>query len=234
MSVLAVIPARGGSKSIPRKNIVDLCGKPLIVHTIDAALALSDRLHRVIVSTDDEEIASVSRAAGADVPFMRPAALGRDDTPSLPVVQHAARFVEEQAVAKLDWILLLQPTTPLRTAGDIADALDLTDDGTATSVVGVCDVGSYHPLKMYSAENGFLTPYAENWTEGIRRQDLAPDLYKTNGTIYLVRRDVLIEGNSLLGDRVRPLVMPAERSLDIDSELDLVIAEALIRRRDGT
>ena len=87
---------------------------------------------------------------------------------------------------------------------------------------------------MYSAENGFLTPYAENWTEGIRRQDLAPDLYKTNGTIYLVRRDVLIEGNSLLGDRVRPLVMPAERSLDIDSELDLVIAEALIRRRDGT
>ena len=234
MSVLTVITARGGSKSIPRKNVVELCGKPLIVHTIDAALALGDRLHRVVVSTDDEEIAAVSRAAGAEVPFMRPAALARDDTPSLPVVQHAARFVEEEEATQLDWILLLQPTTPLRTVDDIAGALDLALDGKATSVVGVCDVGSYHPLKMHSAENGFLTPYAENWAEGIRRQDLTPDLYKTNGTIYLVRRDVLIEQNSLFGDHVRPLVMPTDRSLDIDSELDLVIAEALIKRRDCT
>ena len=230
MRVLAVITARGGSKGLPRKNVRPLAGKPLIVHTIEAALGLGARLHRLIVSTDDEEIAAISRAAKSDVPFLRPPGLARDDTPSLPVVQHATGFVEAQESRPFDWILLLQPTSPLRTTQDLEAALDLASDGKASAVISVFEANDSHPLKMNVVEDGLLRPYDPRRAEGVRRQDFTPPVYKTNGAVYLVRRDVLMEDDSLWGDAPRPLVMPAERSLDIDTELDFALAELLLER----
>ncbi len=226
--VLGVIPARGGSKELPGKNVRMLAGRPLIAYTIDAALGLGDRLYRLVVSTDDEEIAAISRIFGADVPFKRPSELAGDDTPSLPVVQHAVRFVEEQDGQTMDWVLVLQPPSPLRTTGDLTAALDFALERGPTAVVGVSDATDSHPLKLKVIEDGMLKPYDPNWTEGLRRQDLTPKVYKTNGAIYLVRRDVLMERNSLWGDRVLPLVMPSERSIDIDSEFDLRLAACLL------
>ena len=230
--ILGVITARGGSKELPDKNVRMLAGRPLIAYTIDAALGLGDRLYRLVVSTDDEEIAAVSRSFGADVPFKRPSELAGDDTPSLPVVQHAVRFVEEQDGQTMDWVLVLQPPSPLRTTGDLTAALDFALERGPTAVVGVSDATDSHPLKLKVIEDGMLKPYDPNWTEGLRRQDITPKVYKTNGAIYLVRRDVLMERNSLWGDRVLPLVMPSERSIDIDSWIDLQIAELLVLGRD--
>ncbi len=228
MRLLGVITARGGSKGLPRKNVRSLAGKPLIVHTIDAALGLGDRLHRLVVSTDDDEIAQISRTAGAEVPFRRPPKLSRDDTPSIPVVQHAVRWVEENDENLVNWILLLQPTSPLRTTADLAAALDLIQDGDPTAVVSVCEANESHPLKMKVIENGLVRSYDPNgFREGLRRQDYTL-VYKTNGAVYLTRRDVLMEHNSLLGERTKPLVMPVERSVDIDTELDFRVAETLM------
>ncbi len=120
--VLALIPARGGSKGVPRKNIRPVCGKPLIAYTIETALAARHMFHRIIVSTDDGEIAEVARGYGAEAPFLRPADLAGDHVPMLPVLQHAVRFIEAQDDLVLDWVCLLQPSDPLRLVGDIEEA----------------------------------------------------------------------------------------------------------------
>jgi CMP-N-acetylneuraminic acid synthetase len=190
-------------------------------------------LHRVIVSTDDEEIASVSIAAGAEVPFMRPHELAKDDTKSLPVLQHAVTQIEEEERDKTDWVLLLQPTSPFRTAEDIENSIRLLDVKYTTSVIGVFDASDYHPRKMYKLDKNYLVPYDEKYVEGMRRQDMKPPVYKTNGAIYLVGRDVLMNEGTLFGKHPRPMLMPVERSLDIDTEYDLLIAEAMIRKNKG-
>ena len=232
--ILAVITARGGSKGLPEKNIRMLARKPLIVHSIDAALSLGDGLYRVIVSTDEDTIAAISREAGADVPFMRPPELAEDDTPSLPVVQHATRFVEEQAGGTMDWILLLQPTSPLRSSKDIAAALDMAIEHGPTAVISVVKAPDSHPMKLKVIVDNLLKPFSPAWTEGIPRQDYSPPVFKTNGAIYLVRRNVLMEQNSLWGDRVLPFVMPRERSIDIDTELDFRVAASLFEMQIGS
>ena len=232
--VLAVITARGGSKGLTNKNVRMLAGKPLIAHTIDAALGLGNGLYRVIVSTDDEKTAAISRRTGAAVPFMRPSELAEDDTPLLPVVQHAARFVEKQDRKIMDWILLLQPTSPLRTTEDITAALDIALEHRPTAVVSVVESFDSHPMKLKVITDGALEPYNPDWIEGIARQDYSPRVYKTNGAIYLVRRDVLMEQNSLWGDLVLPFFMPRERSIDIDTEFDLRVATFLMETRNGS
>ncbi|MBT5373795.1 MAG: acylneuraminate cytidylyltransferase family protein, partial [Rhodospirillaceae bacterium] len=124
--VLALITARGGSKGVPRKNIRMLCGKPLIAWTIEVALSVGEQFHGVVVSTEDEEISEVARKCGAEVPFVRPAELAQDETPSLPVIQHAVEFIEERDSIRLDWVMVLQPTEPLRLAEDIIECLRLS------------------------------------------------------------------------------------------------------------
>ncbi len=227
--VLAVITARGGSKSVPRKNLRPLGGKPLIVHTIEAALGAGGVLYRVVVSTEDAEIARISREAGAEVPFMRPPELATDDAPSLPVVQHATRFVETRDGVHLDWVMTLQPTTPFRDAADIRNAVELAERGDCDCVVSVFDASHVHPHRMLRLDDGFLVPFVEGVREGQRRQDFAPVAYKRNGGIYLTRRDIIMDQGRLYGERVRPYLTPAERSIDIDTELDFCLAEALIR-----
>ena len=230
--ILAVITARGGSKGVPRKNIRLVCGKPLIAHTIETALQVRSHLHRLIVSTEDAEIAAVSREYGAQVPFLRPPELAADTTPSLPVLQHAVREVEALDGTRLDWVLLLQPTSPLRTADDILAALALAEAGGCDSVISVVQT-PIHPLFMKRIREDRLLPFSVELTEkeGTRRQDAQPPAYVRNGAIYLTRREVLMEQNSIWGRIIRPYVMPAERSVNVDSELDLKLAELMLADR---
>jgi len=229
--ILAVIPARGGSKGVPRKNIRPICGTPLIAYSIETALAARHLFHRVIVSTDDEEIASVARRYGAEVPFLRPAELGGDEVPMLPVLQHAVQFVEQQDRIRLDWVCLLQPTDPFRTVEDIGAAIALARKGDCDSVISVVQVFSVHPILMKRIENDRLLPFCLEEKEGTRRQDYQPPAYMRNGAIYLTRRDILMEHNSIWGEIICPYIMPEERSVGVDSELDLKLVEILMQER---
>jgi len=228
--ILAIIPARGGSKGVPGKNIRLLCGKPLIAYAIEAALATSD-IFRVIVTTDDPTIADVAKAYNADVPFLRPASLAEDRTPMVPVLQHATSFVEAQDGVHLDWVLLLQPTAVFRTSEDIKAAIRLGQESKCDSVISVVQVFAEHPILMKRIEGGRLLPYCIEEKEGTRRQDYSPSAYMRNGAIYLTRRDVLMARGSLWGAAIAPYIMPADRSVNIDSELDLKLAEILMRER---
>jgi CMP-N,N'-diacetyllegionaminic acid synthase len=233
MKVLALIPARGGSVTLPRKNVLPFCGKPLIGYSIAAAQdarAAGAPIDRIIVSTDDAEIAEVSRRLGAEVPFMRPAELARPDTPSLPVVVHAVRQAEADGALQYDWILLLQPTSPLRTKEDICGALEITTLEDVSAVVSVTSANHAHPAKLKVMENGLLKPYLGDSLQQPARQDFGFDVYKTNGAIYLTRREVLMDEGSFYGSRARAFIMPAERSVDIDTRLDFETAEFLWRR----
>jgi CMP-N,N'-diacetyllegionaminic acid synthase len=233
MRVLALVPARGGSVTLPRKNVLEFGGRPLIAHSIEAAQAARRAgapIDRIVVTTDDPEIEEVSRRFGAEVPFRRPAELSRSDTPTLPVVQHAVQWVENDAGLTYDWILLLQPTSPLRTAEDLKGALALTAQPGTTSVIGVTDANGSHPAKLKLVEDGVLKPYLGTSLQQPARQDFGFDVYKTNGAIYLTHRDTLMKENSFYGSCARAFIMPPERSIDIDTRLDFEMAEFLWRR----
>ena len=228
MYILGVIPARGGSKSVPRKNIQMLHGKPLIVYTIEAAQA-SRCLTHFIVSSEDPEILAIAKEYGAPTPFVRPADLATDEAPTLPVVQHAVREIESQEGITFDYIVLLQPTTPLRRPEDIDAAVEKLIRTGADSVISVCDVGAYHPARMRQIEDDRLVdlPIKEP-KEMLRRQELPP-VYIRNGAIYAVKREVVMLQNSMSGRVSRPYVMPDDRSVNVDSRLDLLLAEILLR-----
>ncbi|MEQ8443917.1 MAG: acylneuraminate cytidylyltransferase family protein [Alphaproteobacteria bacterium] len=230
MSILAVIPARGGSKGLPGKNIMPLCGKPLIVWTIEAALGASCGISDVVVSTDDDAISSAAVAAGALVPFRRPEELAADDTPTLPVIQHAVREMEAARGEPYGWVLTLQPTSPLRTARDIDVAVSLATDSkpACDSVISVTERPGEHPRLAKYVEGGALKPFVGESLEGVRRQDCRPPAVFNNGAIYLTRRSVLMDRGAILGDRALACPMPRERSIDIDDMLDFQLAELIL------
>ena len=217
-SVLGLIPARGGSKGIPDKNRVSLGGRPLLAWTIDAALA-SKTVDRVVVSTDDPRLGLLASAHGAEVPFLRPKRLARDDTPTMPVVLHALDQLEAA-----DIVVLLQPTSPLRIAADI-DACVETFADTGRAVVSVT-AADPPPQHMFIARHGRLIPLMDTLPAG-RRQDLPPVL-ALNGAVYVADAAFLRKHGSFLTRRSLPYEMPRERSIDIDDELDLQVAEALL------
>jgi len=229
--ILAVIPARGGSKGVVRKNIRPVCGKPLIAYTIETALAARHLFHRSIISTDDPEIKAIAGEYGADVPFLRPPELAGDRVPTLPVLQHAVRFVEEADGVAIDWVLLLQPTAPLRVIEDIEASVTLAHQNSCDSVISVVQVFAEHPILMKRIEDDRLLPYCIEEKEGTRRQDYQPPAYMRNGAIYLTRCDVLMEQDSIWGQAICPYVMPPERSVSIDSELELNLVEMLMQQR---
>jgi N-acylneuraminate cytidylyltransferase len=228
MRVLAVIPARGGSKGVPRKNVRLLGGRPLIAWSIDAALAATGPT-RVVVSTDDDEIAAVAEQLGADVPFVRPAHLASDTASGLENAQHALAAVEEIEGEPYDALLLLQPTAPFRTAADIDGAVSLLAATGADSVISVVDVGGHHPARMKYLDGDRLVdpPFCEE-RENQNRQELPP-MYIRNGAIYLTRAAVLRAG-SFKGDDCRAWIMPPERSVNIDTPADFELAEWTIGR----
>ncbi len=230
MKALGVIPARGGSKSIPRKNIAMLGGKPLLAYTIEAAQG-SRLLTDYLVSSEDEEILQVARQYGAPTPFVRPAELASDEAPSLPVVQHALREMERLKGVVYDIVVLLQPTTPFRLPQDIDAAVEKLIATQADSVISVCDVGAYHPARMrWIIDDQLVELPIREERELQRRQDLPP-VYIRNGAIYAVRREVVMLQNSMVGKISRPYIMPEERSVNIDSKLDFLLAEILIQQK---
>lgn len=223
--ILAVITARGGSKRIPRKNIQLLNGKPLLAWTVEVATQCKDLLYSVVLSTDNDDIANIGRYYGAEVPFIRPANLASDQARSLGVVQHATHFIERRDKVQMDWILLLQPTSPFRIALDIRRAIDLAKVEECDSVVAVTE-SPIHPVYIKKIDaQGYLRPFNLQEPEGLRRQDATPSAYVRNGAIYLTRRNILINKNSIFGENIKPYVMPTERSIDIDSPFDFQLAE---------
>ena len=220
MNVLGLIPARAGSKSIPKKNLVDLGGRPLIAWTIEAAMNSS--LSRVIVSTDSNEIAAVCKSFGTEVPFMRPEEISKDDSLSIDVVIHALDTLKEE----FDSVMLLQPTSPFRSVSDINSAIQLLAE--ADSVISVEAVEGMHPARMkFINTDGYLVdPVFAEEVENMPRQQLAP-LYIRNGAIYFTKPDSISQ-LTFKGMKSKALIMPSLRSTNIDTEFDLQIARALL------
>lgn len=226
-SILAVIPARGGSKALPRKNVAPFCGKPLIAWTIRAAQE-SSGVSRIVVTTDDREIADVAARHGADVPFMRPAELASDTAPGNAAVFHTLQWLEEHEHYRPGVVVLLQPTSPLRTGVDIDAALHLLEERAADSVVSVAAV-DHHPQWMKTIDaGGWLRNFLDQSPSAVVRQQLSP-VYRLNGAIYAARVDSLRTAGDWYTPRTAAYVMPAERSVDIDSPWDFKLAE-MIRR----
>ena len=227
MKVLGIVPARGGSKGIPRKNIIPLLGKPLLAYTAAAALA-AKRLTRTVLSTEDEEIARIGSDYGLDVPFFRPRELALDDTPTIPLLQHVVRRLEDKGEV-YDAIFILQPTNPLRRPEDIDGAIELLEKTGADSVISFVDVGEKHParMKFITAEGKVIDPPFKEKFEGQRRQDL-PKLYLREGSVYLTRRSILMEHDSVQGRDCRAWIIPRQRACNIDSPFDLFLAEQIL------
>lgn len=226
MTALGIIPARGGSKGVPRKNQRQLGDKPLIAHTIEAGLAAMN-LSRLIVSTDSEEIAEISRAYGAEVPFMRPDELVSDTSLQIDVALHALEEAERTAGTHYDCTVLLQPTSPLRIASDIDSCLEQMENGGTDSVVSFCRVEQGHPYYMYTIRGGHPAPLMDKSLPA-RRQEF-PEVYLRNGAVYVTRRSVL-QQRTFYGLRVSPYIMPSDRSVNIDTELDFAMAELLLTK----
>ena len=221
---LCVIPARGGSVGVPRKNLRNVAGKPLVVWTIQQALEAGDRC-RVVVSTDDDEIAAVAADAGADVPFLRPAALAANDAATEPVLLHALDHVVADGHVP-DAVVLLQPTSPVRAPGAVRDALALYEQTGCDSVVSV---GPVHPFLWHDAPARPLYDVDHR----PRRQDIPTDerLFVENGSIYVTRTSALRATGNRVAGRVELLVMSELESIDVDDEDQLAIVDALLSRR---
>ena len=228
MRVLGIVTARGGSKGIPRKNIAPLLGKPLLAYTAAAALA-AKRLNRVVLSTEDEEIAQIGGRCGLEVPFLRPRELAADDTPTIPVLQDVVGKLEAGG-EYYEAILVLQPTNPLRRIEDIDGAIELLERTGADSVISLVDVGEKHParMKVVSSQGRVVDPPFAEVFQGQRRQELSK-LYLREGSIYLTRRDVLMQQNFLQGRDCRAWFIPADRACNIDSPFDLFMAEQILK-----
>lgn len=226
--VVAVIPARGGSKAIPRKNVVTVGGRPLIAYTIEAARQARS-IARIIVSTDDAEIAEVARQWGAEVPFTRPAALARDDTPGVEPLVHAAEWLRDHGGVPA-WIMLLQATSPLRDADDIDAAVALAYARDADAVVAVTPVRHHPHWSKKLTADGRLAEAFPSERAYAARQEL-PDVFGIAGALYLVKTDVLLARKTFYTDRTYGYVLPEDRALDIDTPWDLRVFEALVSTR---
>lgn len=227
MSTVAIIPARGGSRGLPGKHLRLLGGQPLIAHTVRAALG-ARRVDRVIVSTDDAAIARAARRAGAEVPFLRPPELARDETPTLPVIQHAVEWLEA-AGERVDVVVTLQPTSPLRGAAEIDAVIGLVERGPARSAVSVAPLGL--PASVIGrVEEGRFVPALPPGGD-VRRQAAAPGARLT-GAVYATRRDLLREGR-MVEDRPAAHLSAPAAAIDVDSAEDLAEARRAWRAGAG-
>lgn len=217
---LAIIPARGGSKRLPRKNVLDLCGKPLIVHTIEAALK-SKYINKVIVSSDDEEILNISSKFGADI-IKRPIDLANDTATTFDTIKHTINNFE-----KYDYIVLLQPTSPLRNEKHIDEAMELLEKKKADAIVSVCEM-EHSPLWSNTLpKDGNMNNFLKDEILNKRSQDLEK-FYRLNGAIYICKTEKLIENKSFfIKENIFAYIMDREYSIDIDEEIDFKMANML-------
>ena len=230
MNVLGLIPARGGSKGIPHKNIVPVAGKPLLAYTCESARQ-SQLLTRTLLNTDDPQIAAVAQDYGIETPFLRPAELARDDTPILPVIRHTLDWLAENKNFVPEAVVLLQPTSPLRQAAHIDAAIDLLFEQNADTVVSVIEVPhQFNPVSLMRLdENRQLQPYIAG-PMILRRQE-KPRVFARNGPAVLaIRRETILQ-DQLYGEKVLPLLMEPAASLDVDGPDDIALAEFWLARR---
>jgi len=220
MNVVAIIPARGGSKTIPKKNIRNLCGKPLIAYVIETAQKVRE-IDKVIVSTEDQEIAEIAKKYGAEVPFIRPKELAKDKTPTLPVLQHAVRWLEEKERYRPEIVVLLYATSPLLTEKKVSEAIRMIIEEDFDSVLSVVeDRGHYWIEKKDGHER--LYPKI------IRNRQLVKPLLRENGAVYVCKTHLLMKQNEIVGGKIGFLVMKKWESIDIDEPKDFEFAEFLL------
>jgi CMP-N-acetylneuraminic acid synthetase len=227
--VLGIVPARGGSKGVPGKNIRPLAGRPLLDYTAQAARE-SGVLDRIVLSTESAEIADAGRRAGLEVPFVRPAALAQDDTPMLAVLHHAIDALAADG-SRPEIVVLLQPTSPLRRPEHVREAVRLLRETGADSVVSVVELPRHlSPDYVMRIENGLLRPFLPEGAAVTRRQDARP-AYSRDGTVYAFRRATLERFGNIYGNDCRPLLVNAADSLSIDSPADWTAAERILAAR---
>ena len=227
MEILALIPARGGSKGITNKNIRNLAGKPLIEYSITSAKK-SKKINRIIVSTDNKKIASVSKKAGAEIPFLRPKLISKNTTPIIDVIQHTLDFLEDTESYKPDIIILLQPTTPLRSIQDIDNSIRLLINSKSTSVISVSKTKS-HPDISFAIHKNFLKPLNSKFEKHSLRQQ-RKEVYSPSGLIYTFWVDTLKKYNSIYGPKIKPLITKNKMELiDIDEPFDFFSAEMILK-----
>lgn len=233
MNILAVIMARSGSKGIPGKNLALVGGEPLVAHIIKSALKASEYIpFEVMLSTDGQDIRNAGIAAGAWAPFLRPAELSEDDTPSLPVVQHAVREAEVRVGKRYNIIIHLLPTTPLCRFEDIVTCVQtLIQAPTAKSTAAVTEAET-HPFRMKRMmEDGRLVSYIAQGFEDMRPRQSLPRVYRRAGSVKATRREVIMENNSLVGEPCIGVEVPPETAVDINREIDLKLVRLLYERK---
>ena len=227
-SVIGIVPARAGSKGLPRKNIAPLCGKPLIAWSIEAGLR-SQYIDLVIVSTDSNKIAGISAEYGASVPFIRPAELATDETPTIDVVIHALEYLNNQRKQRFDYTVLLEPTSPLRDEADIDRAIkQLVDNVGASSLVGISRTEAQNPeFLVCLSENNFLRGFDQSEIKPVRRQEIK-DVYFLEGSIYVSDTKTLIARRTFCHQETLGCIFPKWKSLEVDDLEDLIMVEALM------
>ncbi len=228
--VLAIIPARGGSKGLPGKNVRDLCGKPLIAWSIEQGLAC-EYVDTLLVSTDSEEIATIAAQHGASVPFLRPAALAGDAASSIDALLHAIDYL---AVIgdDYDYVVLLEPTSPLRDVSDISGALELLiESNGAESVAAVARAEASHPSFLFVVQSGLLRPMSGSQPTGLRRQDIKKDYYYLEGSVYASSVATLRENKSFYHAATAPWIVDRYKAFEIDELIDFIAVEALMKAK---
>jgi len=228
MNYLVIIPARGGSKGIKDKNIIDVNGRPLIAYTIEVATAFKKKnlVDRVIVSTDSEKIAQISLAEGAEVPFIRPNDIAGDNAKTVDVVLHAIEFYRSQNVF-YNSIILLQPTSPLRTKGDLQKALQIFENNNADSLISCTSDEALNDMILYHRSFVHAIPFNPNHNKGTRRQD-SEKIFIRNGAIYITTVEYLLSEKELISNKPLLLEMPKTRSINIDTKEDIELLIALM------
>lgn len=233
MNILGITLARGGSKSVQKKNIKLINNKPLIEYTISEALK-SKYLSNYIVSTDDKEIKKEAQKAGANVPFLRPKELATDNASSVSALQHAVNFMEKEESISYDYIIELMCTNPLKTVFDIDSCIEKLIDTKADSVIAVHQLLDHHPSRIKKIENDKIMDFAVSEIPESRRQDLSPKAYIRSGSIYALKRNYLMNSGRRYGSKnSRPYILPTDRAVNIDSEIDFLVAEFLLKKRES-
>ena len=227
--ILGLIPARGGSKGVPKKNIKSLMGKPLIEYTVNSGKE-SKYIDHLIVSTDSEEIANVCKNIPVDVPFIRPDYLASDTAKAIGVIKHAIEIMEKIDGVVYDLVVYLEPPNPLRIVEDIDKCIEMFDENQPDCVVSVQEANQFHPILMKQIEDDRLKPIWKDEPEGVPRQLYNPTAYMRNGAVYVFRKELIID-DVLYGKDVMPYVMPIERSVCIDDMMDWYVAEAWMKNK---
>lgn len=231
---LGFIPARGGSKGVPGKNIAPVAGKPLIAWVIESALK-SRYLDDLLLSSDDDKIINIAEGLGVEAPFKRPDELAQDNSLVIDVIIHALDWLKINRKKEYDYVCIVQPTAPLTASEDYDNAVKTAIEKNADTVITVQDTGHFHPALMHTLDDaGGASWYVDNpdWDRMSRRQDLPP-VYSRCGNVYVIKTSLILNHRTLYGEKIFACVIPPQRAIDIDTPIDLKLAELMLREREG-